>query len=118
MFAEVLRRPLEVSLNLSRRWRIARRLITCGAGSKNANAKGCRCAGPQLRAWQGLLRRFKAPCHRLAALNTQESEGGTGTGWRVKEGRVEIIDFFVSPFLAKTAAWVRLVGRHRVQKRS
>ena len=75
-----------------------------GGGGELGVGGSARCAGAydrtrvrtrvNARAWQGLRRRFKAPCHRLAALNTQESEGGSGTGWRLKEGRVGRIDFF------------------------
>ena len=52
-----------------------------GGGGELGVGGSARCAGAydrtrvrtrvNARAWQGLRRRFKAPCHRLAALNTQ-----------------------------------------------
>ena len=70
------------------------------------------------RAWQGLRRRVKAPCHRLAALNTDRIRGWNWHGMAPERRPSWENRFFFSPLPAKTTAWARLVGRHRVQKRS
>ena len=66
------------------------------------------------RAWQGLRRRFKAPSPSSRRTYTR---GGIGTGQLEKYAELAKCDFFFAA-LGQTAACGRLVGRHRVQKRS
>ena len=99
-----------------------------GGGGELGVGGSARCAGAydrtrvrtrvNARAWQGLRRRFKAPCHRLAALNTDRIRGWNWHGMAPERRPSWENRFSFSPLPAKTTAWARLVGRHRVQKRS
>ena len=99
-----------------------------GGGGELGVGGSARCAGAydrtrvrtrvNARAWQGLRRRFKAPCHRLAALNTDRIRGWNWHGMAPERRPSWENRFFFSPLPAKTTAWARLVGHHRVQKRS